>query len=714
MSSSIIGQLRVILGLDTAAFLKGASEAQKEMTKLGRDLGKIGDKIGDIGKSMSVGLTAPLAAAGAGIVKFAGDFEAKMNDVSISTQASGAQMKAMSELALDLGKSTVFSASEAAGAMDMLAKNGLTAQQILGGAAKAAIDLAAAAGTELDPAAAALTDTMAQFKMQVSDLPGVVNLITGSVNQSKFDFNDFQLAMAQAGGVAGKVGVNFRDFTTTLAAISSSFSSGSDAGTSFKAMLMAIGSPSSTAAGVIQDMGLKFYQANGQMRSMAEIAQELQDKFAGLSDQDRIQKMGDLFGADGIRAALSLMQQGAQGLDTLAASIAKTDAAAQSAQRMKGFNAQMEQLGGALETLAIKIGESGLLAMVTSLVSGLSGLVDKMSELDPALLNIIVTVGAVVAAIGPLVAIVGSVVSGFGTVIAVVARLGPIFTTLVPIIATIGRALLGLAIAGGPLTLIAAAAAAVYVAWQNWDKIGPILKRLYEGVKQWIGEKLSALFDAVKAKIKAVGDAFYVLWDRVVGHSYVPDMVDAIGQHFGRLDQNMVDPAEDATARTAEAFGNMAQSVVSDFQGMLSAIKRGDFGGAIVGLTGLFGTFGKIFGGGTTSADDFLASTLGTGGGDMPGFKTGGSFKVGGMSGIDRNLVQFRATRGEIVDIRKPGQDMGGGAIHNYFEGNLMTPEFWDRINSGDMVAAQRGAAGGSAMAQADLRRRGRQRLGRG
>jgi hypothetical protein len=52
--------------------------------------------------------------------------------------------------------------------------------------------------------------------------------------------------------------------------------------------------------------------------------------------------------------------------------------------------------------------------------------------------------------------------------------------------------------------------------------------------------------------------------------------------------------------------------------------------------------------------------------GGLPGFKTGGSFKVGGSGGADSQLMQFRATPGEMVDIRRPGQDQGGGqmAVH--------------------------------------------------
>lgn len=45
----------------------------------------------------------------------------------------------------------------------------------------------------------------------------------------------------------------------------------------------------------------------------------------------------------------------------------------------------------------------------------------------------------------------------------------------------------------------------------------------------------------------------------------------------------------------------------------------------------------------------------------LPGLATGGSFKVGGAGGVDSQLVAFRASPNETVDVRKPGQDGGGG-----------------------------------------------------
>lgn len=44
------------------------------------------------------------------------------------------------------------------------------------------------------------------------------------------------------------------------------------------------------------------------------------------------------------------------------------------------------------------------------------------------------------------------------------------------------------------------------------------------------------------------------------------------------------------------------------------------------------------------------------------GFASGGSFKVGGSGGTDSQLVAFRATPGEMVDVRTPGQS-GRGVV---------------------------------------------------
>jgi hypothetical protein len=92
-------------------------------------------------------------------------------------------------------------------------------------------------------------------------------------------------------------------------------------------------------------------------------------------------------------------------------------------------------------------------------------------------------------------------------------------------------------------------------------------------------------------------------------------------------------------ARMTVAGGGGGGGLLGAFQGALGAVLPG-FGG----------------GGGLMPGGRFQVN--------LPGFASGGSFRVGGVEGVDRNLVAFRATKNEIVDIRRPGQARGGAIAH--------------------------------------------------
>ena len=87
------------------------------------------------------------------------------------------------------------------------------------------------------------------------------------------------------------------------------------------------------------------------------------------------------------------------------------------------------------------------------------------------------------------------------------------------------------------------------------------VRRMVEGVREWIVGRLNAIWETVTAKIEAVKAAFFDLYDAVVGNSYIPDMVDEIGQNMARLQALMVNPAKAATKATSDAFRNLAGDV---------------------------------------------------------------------------------------------------------------------------------------------------------
>lgn len=320
------------------------------------------------------------AAFGRSALNVGREFQAMMQRVEAATRAGEADMARLSAAAKELGATTAFTAMEAAEAIEVLAKNGVLVADILGGALDASVSLAGALGGEVAPSADLVTDLMQQFRLEAAQLPMIVDRLTGAAQTSKFGFDDLRLAIAQAGGVAGTFGVEIEDFLTALSATASSFASGSDAGTSFKTFLQRLTPDSAKAAGVMEELGLKFFDAQGNMLEMAEIAGVLQAGLAGLSEEARNEALKTVFGTDAVRTAAALAQTGAAGFRELAEAIGRVSAQEQAEVRMRGLDGALKEVAAAWEALQLEAAQNGGLDVAESFVRRLTEALRFLTE----------------------------------------------------------------------------------------------------------------------------------------------------------------------------------------------------------------------------------------------------------------------------------------------------------------------------------------------
>jgi hypothetical protein len=237
---------------------------------------------------------------------------------------------------------------------------------------------------------------------------------------------------------------------------------------------------------------------------------------------------------------------------------------AEAAQNADPWN----KLSDAFKSIAESIG-TVLLPIIPPLANALASVANFVAGLDPTTQKWVVGIAAAAAALGPFLIILGNVVVA-------VSRLGPLVTVLVrgwgllasamsvlgPIITVVRVALITLVT--NPFLLgFALVLAGIYLAWKNWDKIGPIVKAVYNAIANWLGQKLHAILNALQHPIAAVTGWFHDMYDKVVGHSYVPDMVTGIGEEMRRLDSVMVDKAKDTTKKTGEAFKQLQSDVAA-------------------------------------------------------------------------------------------------------------------------------------------------------
>jgi hypothetical protein len=221
---------------------------------------------------------AGIAALGAGLVgaiSTASSFEKALSGISAVSGATASQLTGIRTVALQLGKDTSFSANEAAAGMEEMVKAGVSLEAVMGGAGRAALDLAAAGGLPVAEAATIASNAMNVFSKSGADMGHVADVIAGAANASAIDVHEFGFSMSAAGAVAATVGIGFEDLASGIAVMGQAGLRGSDAGTSLKTMLLNL-SPTSNRAkdefralGIITEDGAnKFFDATGKAKSL--------------------------------------------------------------------------------------------------------------------------------------------------------------------------------------------------------------------------------------------------------------------------------------------------------------------------------------------------------------------------------------------------------------------------------------------------------------
>jgi TP901 family phage tail tape measure protein len=307
-----------------------------------------------------------LGLAGAGLTAFAGlavtkfaSFDAAMSSVQAATMETAGNMDRLREAAIQAGADTQYSATEAAGAIEELAKAGVSTQDILGGGLRGAMDLAASGAIDVGQAAEIAASAMTQFSLGGEDVTHIADLLAAGAGKAQGGVDDLGMALNQAGLVASQTGLSIEEAVGGLTAFAAAGLTGSDAGTSFKTMLQSLTPSSKEAAELMDQLGISAYDSSGEFIGLAEFAGVLQGALKGMSVEQQNAAMKTIFGADAVRAASVLFKEGEAGIREWTAAVDDQGfAAEQAAIRMDNLKGDLEGLGGSFETAMIRMGES--------------------------------------------------------------------------------------------------------------------------------------------------------------------------------------------------------------------------------------------------------------------------------------------------------------------------------------------------------------------
>ena len=518
------------------------TQVGQSLEAVGGKMKAIGDGMVDVGKKMSMAITAPIVAAGTASVKMAADFEAQMDRVGAIAGATSEDMDKLTESALDLGAQTSKSASEVAIGMENMAAMGFTTNEILG-AMPGIISAAEASGADMAQTADVVAAALNSFGLEAKEASRVADVLAQSANQSAADITDLQYAFKYAAPIANSLGISMEELAASVGIMSDAGIKGEQAGTTLRGGLIALLKPAEKTSKMMDAMGITVEDAEGKFVGLSGLIENISDALEGQTDVQKMANLATLVGTEAASGFLTLMEAGPQKIDEMTKSLENSaGASSETAAKMKdNLKGALEELGGSIETAAITIGNK-LIPSIRKGAEKVQELVEKFSNLSPEAQKNILVMAGVAAAIGPVLVVSGTLISSIGTIITAAGTMST----------AIGAAGGAFAVLTGPIGLTVAGLTAVTIGavalYRHLDQKGLPQIDLF-------GDKVSestqkAVIGFVELNDKATIELNKLSWGSMV---VTQDMANSITETFNQMgDQVLAGMQEDHEAQLAQ------------------------------------------------------------------------------------------------------------------------------------------------------------------
>lgn len=338
-------------------------------------------------KTIAIGLAGTMLVGGLGIkdtMKTYTDFEQGLSNVKAVTNATDTEMVKLKNTALDLGASTVWSASNVADAEQLLGQSGYSVNETIT-ALPGLLSLASAGSLDLANATSIASSTLRGFNLDASQTTHVADALALTANATNSDVTDLGESLKYISPIAYSLGISMEDAVAATGLLSNQAITGSQAGTVLRQTMARLASPTKEAAKMMEQYGINAFDSQGNMKSLSKVVDNLNSSLGGLTSQKRMDVISTIFGTESMSGVAALMNQGGQSLSDLTSKLEQADGAAQKMADTKLDNlaGQMENLSGAVETMKIHLGEK-LAPYAKEFVSWLT---DKMPSIENGIMN---------------------------------------------------------------------------------------------------------------------------------------------------------------------------------------------------------------------------------------------------------------------------------------------------------------------------------------
>jgi TP901 family phage tail tape measure protein len=409
---------------DVSDFRRGMNEATLTAKQGEQKLRSIGRNMETLGRGMTRHVTLPLLAIGAGAVKAFADFDSAMTQsLAIMGDVSDTMRGDMADAAREIGKTTQFSAAQAAESFFFLASAGMDAEQSLAALPQVAafaqagmFDMARATDLATD-AQSALGLASDDAEQNLKNMARVTDTLVGANILANATVEQFAESLTNNAGAALRVhNKSVEEGVAVLAFFADQGLKGAAAGEALNVVLRDVPRAVARNSDEFERLGLNVMEADGSMRNLADVVGEFERVLGPMSATQRAAALDSLGLTRSVGNSITQLLGGSDAIREYQTSLEGMGGITQQVadKQMESLAAQMGLVKDQFVDAGITIGQQ-LAPSLLTVSRFTAGAAQAFASLPGPVQTAAIAFGAVLAATGPLLTIGGKLVQNWGS-----------------------------------------------------------------------------------------------------------------------------------------------------------------------------------------------------------------------------------------------------------------------------------------------------------
>lgn len=372
-------ELFVTLAIKDTAYKQGLKDAEGNASSSTSKIGGAFKAVGKVAKTAMVAGSAAAVAFTKTSIDAGMNFDTAMSQVAATMGTTVDKIGNVKAKAEEMGRTTKYTATEAAEGMNILAMAGLSADEQISGIGTV-LNLASAGAMSLEESATYTTGAVKGFGDSMSNASYYADLMAKGATLANTDVRGLGEAFSGSAATAKNYGQAADSVTVALLRLAEQNVTGSEASTALNRAMADLYTPTDSAAKALGQLGVSAYKSNGEAKDFNDLVDELNGSLQGMTAEQKNNALATIFTTQGLQAFNKMtassdatVQKFWKGIQDSSGS-----AAQQAATQLDNLQGDMTLLSSATEGLELAFYNTfsgtvrGAIKGITSEVSGLA------------------------------------------------------------------------------------------------------------------------------------------------------------------------------------------------------------------------------------------------------------------------------------------------------------------------------------------------------